>query len=497
MGCSMRDPYKILQIDPDAEIAVIEAAYRGLARRYHPDVNPSPEAAERMKDINWAYEILHDPNKRESFNQAWNEDKKKSTESAQHQEEKKQRADRDKAKQQTKENFDQTNYGIVCQSCGMIGPTKKVSFRYNIGLLFVRFNHHVEGYLCRNCVEDYFWKYTTINWYLGWWGIISFFVTPFYILENLINYVSALNLKRREDTHRVRALGWKLFMGLPILIMGLYFGGSYLVSLKPDITNIKVISFLSTRTDTPTITITPTSLPSSTPVPSETQVPSITPSPTTTPTPAPGDIILFEDFEDSPVCFTVKFLNGEKEIKFPSLNSSSGGRQPLDPHPTSLPYSAIVNKGDTWIQDGKLYIYNGYSTCNLVVDNFSMTLNLVPGSANTGIMIRQNENRYYSFMVENHWAYNSAQFRDVITSVKVFLAYFDGQKNNILGYIPAYKLGIGNISLRITAKGPQIIIYLNSEKVLEIENHELSAGNIGLFAGNGQVGFDDIQVIKQ
>ena len=52
-----KDPYKILQVDPAAEAEVIAAAYRSLAKRYHPDANPGPDANERMGEINWAYEF--------------------------------------------------------------------------------------------------------------------------------------------------------------------------------------------------------------------------------------------------------------------------------------------------------------------------------------------------------------------------------------------------------------------------------------------------------
>ncbi len=43
------DPYKILQVDPEAEDEVIVAAYRRLARKYHPDVAAGPEAAARWR----------------------------------------------------------------------------------------------------------------------------------------------------------------------------------------------------------------------------------------------------------------------------------------------------------------------------------------------------------------------------------------------------------------------------------------------------------------
>ena len=58
------DPYKVLQVDPEAERDVIEAAYRRLARKYHPDVSSEPESHEKMIAINRAWEQLRDPVKR-------------------------------------------------------------------------------------------------------------------------------------------------------------------------------------------------------------------------------------------------------------------------------------------------------------------------------------------------------------------------------------------------------------------------------------------------
>ena len=62
-----KDYYEILQVSPSAEPEVIDGAYRRLARKYHPDVNPGPQAAERMKEINAAYDILSDPAKRAAY----------------------------------------------------------------------------------------------------------------------------------------------------------------------------------------------------------------------------------------------------------------------------------------------------------------------------------------------------------------------------------------------------------------------------------------------
>lgn len=64
------DPYKVLQVDPEAEDEVIEAAYRRLARKYHPDVAPGAEAQDRMVRINQAWEMLKDPVKRAAVDRA-------------------------------------------------------------------------------------------------------------------------------------------------------------------------------------------------------------------------------------------------------------------------------------------------------------------------------------------------------------------------------------------------------------------------------------------
>ncbi|MEK7875005.1 MAG: DnaJ domain-containing protein [Pseudomonadota bacterium] len=61
------DYYAILQVDSRAEAEVIEAAYRRLAAKYHPDVNHSPEALQRMKLLNAAYAVLSNPEKRNAY----------------------------------------------------------------------------------------------------------------------------------------------------------------------------------------------------------------------------------------------------------------------------------------------------------------------------------------------------------------------------------------------------------------------------------------------
>lgn len=62
------DYYKVLEIDKNADTAAIKKAYRRLARKYHPDLNPGDEAAKRkFQQINEANEVLSDPEKRKKY----------------------------------------------------------------------------------------------------------------------------------------------------------------------------------------------------------------------------------------------------------------------------------------------------------------------------------------------------------------------------------------------------------------------------------------------
>ncbi|MEW5960848.1 MAG: DnaJ C-terminal domain-containing protein [Chloroflexota bacterium] len=63
-----KDYYKILGVDKNASDKEIKAAFRKLARKHHPDVNPNdPRAEERFKEINEAYEVLGDADKRAKY----------------------------------------------------------------------------------------------------------------------------------------------------------------------------------------------------------------------------------------------------------------------------------------------------------------------------------------------------------------------------------------------------------------------------------------------
>ena len=65
-----RDYYEVLGVDRGADDATLKKAYRKLAKKYHPDVNPGDaEAEKKFKEATEAYSVLSDPEKRKQYDQ--------------------------------------------------------------------------------------------------------------------------------------------------------------------------------------------------------------------------------------------------------------------------------------------------------------------------------------------------------------------------------------------------------------------------------------------
>jgi molecular chaperone DnaJ len=64
---TQRDYYDVLGVPRNASPDELKAAFRKLARQHHPDVNKSEDAEERFKELNEAYAVLSDPDKRAAY----------------------------------------------------------------------------------------------------------------------------------------------------------------------------------------------------------------------------------------------------------------------------------------------------------------------------------------------------------------------------------------------------------------------------------------------
>ena len=70
-----RDYYEVLGLERNADDAQIKRAYRQMAKKYHPDVNPGDkEAEEKFKEANEAYSVLSDAQKRARYDQFGHEE---------------------------------------------------------------------------------------------------------------------------------------------------------------------------------------------------------------------------------------------------------------------------------------------------------------------------------------------------------------------------------------------------------------------------------------
>jgi len=83
---------------------------------------------------------------------------------------------------------------VVCDGCGLEAPLRHVTYREHVGAIVLRFPTVYQGSYCRKCNSRLFWSSTTTTFFLGWWGVISFFVTPANLLDNIITFLRSRSL---------------------------------------------------------------------------------------------------------------------------------------------------------------------------------------------------------------------------------------------------------------------------------------------------------------
>jgi hypothetical protein len=81
-----------------------------------------------------------------------------------------------------------------CQECGALAATKCVEFWQIIGAVVVFHVRTNRGFYCKSCIHQFFWSFTLVSLCLGWWGCLSFVLTPFVLLHNLLRYAFCLGM---------------------------------------------------------------------------------------------------------------------------------------------------------------------------------------------------------------------------------------------------------------------------------------------------------------
>lgn len=69
MVMGRKNYYQILMVDPSADADILAVVHRRLAQRYHPDMDPGEDAPQRMLEINQAYDVLRNPERRARYDQ--------------------------------------------------------------------------------------------------------------------------------------------------------------------------------------------------------------------------------------------------------------------------------------------------------------------------------------------------------------------------------------------------------------------------------------------
>lgn len=96
-----------------------------------------------------------------------------------------------------------------CDICGRGRAAVQVTFSRNVGMLIMRQTEVVEGYHCAACLVRNFAVFMALNLTLGWWGTISFVLTIFYSLSNIVTFAWAGGLlafaaiSQRVETARI------------------------------------------------------------------------------------------------------------------------------------------------------------------------------------------------------------------------------------------------------------------------------------------------------
>lgn len=248
----MKNYYTILEVEPTATIDQIKTQYRFLLHAWHPDKFPNEElktkAGEKLKEINEAYSILCDPTKREIYDHILHSYSPSPP------------PEQQSHSKPTQDNQSHKKPKRCCDNCHLPAETKYIEFYENVGMLFMRKHRSVKGNLCKFCINYYFWNLTGKTMLLGWWGTISFIVTPFILLNNLLRFIFSSGMKKPPvKIVPEPSLFWLFSAVSGFLLIGIYLFSIFSSAFTPSIyssfpTTVPISAHVPTKVKTATTT---------------------------------------------------------------------------------------------------------------------------------------------------------------------------------------------------------------------------------------------------
>lgn len=82
----------------------------------------------------------------------------------------------------------------ACDACGAYAPVQHATYHQNTGMLVMRRHKQAGGAFCRSCHFRIFWRLTLHTAVLGWWGTISFVLTPLFLINNVALFTASQTL---------------------------------------------------------------------------------------------------------------------------------------------------------------------------------------------------------------------------------------------------------------------------------------------------------------
>ena len=190
----MQSYYDVLKVPKTASAEDIKLAFRKLAQIYHPDKPTGNHQAFIL--INEAYTVLSDVDKKSMYDFSLGNQASATS--------------RSYAPPAAKDPN-------ACQGCGFSVPVAKVKLHQNIGLLVARRSKSVEGRFCKNCINKYFAQFTFVTLVFGWWGIISFFMTIAFLINNVFYFLKTSTLKINKNGIGYEKRAWGTFLSVWIV----------------------------------------------------------------------------------------------------------------------------------------------------------------------------------------------------------------------------------------------------------------------------------------
>lgn len=222
----MKDYYKILGVPRSATANQIRQAYRKLIKACHPDVNPSPKAAEWSRELNEAYDVLSNPQAKMSYDMDLKLAENKQREAASSETNGQTTTSRPRTESRPPPRPEPN---FCCERCNRVDASLRISATWRVHS-FINYSKKspTVKVLCGRCRVKESLAASAYTFFLGWWSIWGFFWT----LEALFNNAGGGEQPKENNAALLNALSYQLYRSNRL--QEAYEAVNAALKLKPD-----------------------------------------------------------------------------------------------------------------------------------------------------------------------------------------------------------------------------------------------------------------------